>query len=69
MDLKPTYKMNASFTEKKNAYRAPVRRDVFNMYDRTMDLKSNPRLGNMDDVYVPRISTGYGLGYYGKRYN
>lgn len=50
------------------------RRDVFHLYDRDvghLDLRNNPRLGNFDSLYVPRIPAGYGLGasgYYPKRY-
>jgi len=63
-----------SINDKRNYYKNLGRRDMYNVYDRNMnymDLKSNVRLVNMDSIYVPRISTGYGLGngYYGsKRY-
>jgi hypothetical protein len=63
-----------SINDKRNYYKNLGRRDMYNLYDRNMndiDLKSNARLTNMDSIYIPRISTGYGLGnsYYGsKRY-
>lgn len=61
--------MNIPFTVKKDYY-TQGRREVFNMYDRSNDLKLNQRMSNIDQLYVPRISAGYGLGlgYYGKRY-
>lgn len=63
--------MNSSYTEKKDHYSKHGRRDVFHMYDRNIDLKLNPRMNNIDQLYIPRVSAGYGLGlgYYGKRYN
>ncbi len=41
------------------------------MYDSGVDLRMNPRLSGIDDVYIPRVTAGYGgMGYYGsKRYN
>lgn len=63
--------MPNSFSDKKNHYKAE-RKDIFQMYDKNIDLKLNPRLNNIniDHLYVPRVSAGYGLGlgYYGKRY-